>query len=76
MFYFEEYFKKDKINADEFIDILKNIDKETSNKIGCFYFCSVNKKEPLEVERLFVELTEKQIPYLEEFKNYRPVYPY
>jgi|GEM_PF-5493248 len=76
MFYFEEFFKKGKIDATELIHILKSIDAKTSTKIGLLHYYSVNKQNLLDAEKIFNELKEKRIPYLEDIKNYRPVYPY
>lgn len=76
MFYFEEFFKKGKIDANELIHILKSIDEKTSAKIGLLHYYSVNKQNHLEAEKIFNELKKRRIPYLEEIRNYKPVYPY
>jgi len=76
MFYFEEYFKKDKITANELISILKTIDEDTSSKIGQFHYYTFKQQNLEEVGTLYKELSMIGIPFLDEFKNYRPVYPY
>lgn len=76
MFYFEEYFKKGKMNAKELVTILKSIDDETSVKIGHLHYYTVNGQNIADAEKIFNELNEKRIPYLAELRDYRPVYPY
>lgn len=76
MFYFEEYFKKGKIDANELINILKSIDESTSIKFGHLHYYTVKEKNLLKAEKIYNELKERQIPYIEEFRKYRPVYPY
>ena len=76
LFYFEEYFKKDKITEENLITILKNIDEETSTKMGQLHFNITREVDSSQAEKLFSELNEKQVPYLKEFTNFRPVFPY
>jgi len=76
IFYFEEYFKKGIITAQELIDILRSINKETSVQIGQFKYYTNLKPELDKAELLYNQLSEKKIPYLEELKNWRLEYPY
>ena len=76
MFYLEECFKIGKINAEELLRILKSLDSTTISEIGHLHYDAVREQNPKEVERLFKILQEKQIPFLEELRNYKPVYPY
>jgi len=76
IFYFEEYFKKGVITAQELLNILKSIDEETSVKIGHLNYYKVTEPNFAEAELIYNKLSEKKIPYLEELKNWRLVYPY
>ena len=76
IFYFEEYFKKGIISAQELLDILKSIDEETSVQIGHLNYYTVTKPNLDEAGLIYNELSKKQIPYLEELKNWRLTYPY
>ena len=76
MFYLEECFKTGKINGEELIRILKSLDSTSVSEIGHMHYDAVRGQNTLEVERLFKILKEKQIPFLEELRNYIPVYPY
>lgn len=75
-FYFDEYFKKGTITAQGLIDILKSIDEETAVKIEKMQDYQTTGTNLPEANLIFDELFEKKIPYLEELKNWRPVYPY
>jgi hypothetical protein len=76
IFYYEEYFKKGIISAQELLDILQSIDEETTVKIWNLNYYNQNKTNMVEAKLIFNELSEKQIPYLEKLKIWALEYPY
>ena len=76
MFYFEECYKKGLMDAQELINILTLINPVISKKMNNFraYTKENNYKE--ESLKIFKELKKKQIPFINEFANYNPSYPY
>ena len=76
MFYYEEYFKKDKMEAEELIELLRKIDDETAMMLKELNSDFVDELICDETRILHEELSEKQIPYLAEFVMYTPAYPY
>jgi hypothetical protein len=76
MFYLEEYFKKGKIDAQELITILKNIDEKTSIKMAYLRNYYTDEERDKKFEKALNELEIKGIPYLVDYINYKPKYPY
>ena len=75
MFYFEECFKKNLINAKELIYILNSINKSASSKIGNLnYYYKINDKTSS--NRILKELEKFNFPFLKELQEYCPSYPY
>ena len=76
IFYFEEYFKKGKIEASELIQILSSFNQDTLQKMGRLNYYTANNENPSKTEKLFNELKKKQIPFLEEYITFYPSLPY
>ena len=76
MFFYEECFKKDKINALELITILKTIDDtDTFNTDYLHWYLRLDENIKRTIA-VIDKLENKGIKYLEVLADYKPIYPF